>query len=265
MDQAFFFSDPAFHLLFQVYFFVLGCIVGSFLNVCIYRIPLKRSVITPRSYCPHCNTLIPWYQNIPILSYIFLRGRCARCKEPISPIYPAVELITGAFFWLLYRHFGISVASLIYAVFGCSTIALLWIDYFHKLLPAVITVPGVLLGLLSSPINPFLTLRDSLLGLLVGGLIPAFAMWIFKLVRKKEGLGHGDIVMLGMVGAFLGWQQVLLVLFFSSLIGSLVGGLIIVLFRKGRDFMLPFGTFIGAASLPAVFWGQRIWHMYVGI
>jgi leader peptidase (prepilin peptidase)/N-methyltransferase len=264
MDRAFFFTDPQIHLLIQCYFFALGAVVGSFLNVCIYRIPLNESIVTPRSKCSGCGTPIPWYQNIPLLSYVFLRARCAFCGVRISSVYPMVELITGLFFLLLYRYFGISLVSLIYAVFGCAMIVLIYIDYFHKLLPAVITFPGVVLGLLSSFFNPFVTSRDSLFGLLIGGCLPALAMWIYKLVRKKEGLGHGDIVMLAMVGAFLGWQQVLLVLFASSLLGSFIGGGVILLLRKERDYMLPYGTFIGAAALPAVFWGQSVWHVYVG-
>ena len=178
-------------------------------------------------------------------------------------MYPIVELITGLFFWLLYRYFGISLAMLIYAVFGGSTIVLIFVDYYHRLLPAVITFPGVALGVISSFLNPFVTSRDSLLGLVVGGLIPAVAMWIFRVVRKKEGLGHGDIVMLAMVGAFLGWQQVLLVLFLSSLIGSIIGGIVIFVLKKGRDFMLPFGSFIGVAALFAVFWGRDLWLLYI--
>jgi leader peptidase (prepilin peptidase)/N-methyltransferase len=262
MHRAFFFTDPAVSLWAHIYFFLVGSVVGSFLNVCIYRIPLKQSIVTPRSRCPHCEQLIPWYYNIPVLSYFWLRGRCAYCGESISPVYPLVEFIAAVFFLFLYRHFGVSLSFLIYALFGCSMIILICIDYFHKLLPAVITFPGIAVGLLSSFVNPFVTPVESLVGFLVGGLLPLLVLWIYRIIRKREGLGHGDIVMLAMVGTFLGWKQVLLVLFFSSLIGSLLGGLVIVLFHKGRDYMLPYGSFIGAAALPLIFWGEKIWSLY---
>jgi leader peptidase (prepilin peptidase)/N-methyltransferase len=263
MQRALFFSDPVIGPIIQVYFFLVGLIIGSFLNVCIYRVPLHKSIVTPRSGCPQCGTIIRWYHNIPLLSYLLLRGRCANCGARISPVYPLIELITGLLFLFLYREFGISIPFFIYAVFGCITIVLICIDYYHRLLPAVITLPGLAIGVLTSFVNPFITPKDSLLGILVGGILPIAAMWIYKLVRKREGLGHGDIVMLAMVGAFLGWQQVLLVLFFSSLIGSIIGGLIIVVFRKGSDFMLPYGTFIGATAIPAIFWGPYIWSHFV--
>src|SRR5262245_9800149 len=141
MNRALFFQDPLFATLIQIYFFLIGAIIGSFLNVCIHRIPLKKSIVTPRSACPHCGTMIPWYHNIPIFSYLWLRGKCFHCKGPISVTYPLVELMTAVIFVLLYRHFGISLALLIYAFFSCSTIVLIFIDYYHRLLPAKITFP----------------------------------------------------------------------------------------------------------------------------
>ncbi len=259
MDRALYFPGP----LFEIYFFVVGLIIGSFLNVCIHRIPIHQSIVTPRSRCPRCNTLIRWYDNVPLLSYLWLRGRCANCKERISPVYPIVELTTGILFLLLYKYFGISISFLIYGIFGCIVIVLTVIDYYHRLLPAKLTFPGIALGLGASFVNPYLTPVESLLGVVVGGLVPLFALILYKLVRKREGLGHGDVVMLAMVGAYLGWQQVLLVLFFSSLLGSLIGGLFILVLRKGSDYLLPYGTFIGAVALPAIFWGPLIWNMYV--
>lgn len=263
MERAFYFSDPFFHSLVQVYLFLLGLIVGSFLNVCIHRIPIHESIVTPRSRCPHCRKIIPWYWNIPLLSYLLLQGRCAYCKGAISIVYPFVELVTGILFVLLYRSFGLSVPFFLYAIFGCSTIVLIFIDHYHRLLPAVITIPGILVGFLGSFFNPLVTPMDSLFGLLLGAGILTFVFFTFKWIRKKEGLGDGDIVMLAMVGAFLGWHQVLLVLFFSSLLGSLVGLVLVVVFRKGSDFLYPYGSFIGAAALPAIFWGEHLWQLYM--
>ena len=164
------FSDPAYSLLFQVYFFLVGLVVGSFLNVCIYRIPLKRSLISPASACPACGVKIPWYYNIPLISYILLAGKCGNCKVRISIVYPIVELSTGLLFWVLYVQFGVSIPFLIYVIFGCMMILLMWIDFYHRLLPWVITIPGIILGFLFSFINPFVTPRDSLIGFAIGGV-----------------------------------------------------------------------------------------------
>ncbi len=264
MDRTLYFQDPFFSPFIQTYLFLLGSIVGSFLNVCIYRIPLHKSIVTPRSRCPQCDSRIPWYHNVPILSYVWLRGKCFNCTQRISPVYPVVELMTAFLFLLLYRYFGISVVFVIYAYFGCSVIALMFIDYYHRLLPARITFSGVAIGFATSFVNPYIGWMDSLKGLLFGAAILLFVFFAFKWIRKKEGLGDGDIVMLAMVGAFLGWQNVLLVLFLSSLLGSLIGFVFIFFLKKGPDFLYPYGTFIGAAALPAIFWGERAWNLFIG-
>ena len=263
MDRALYFDDPFLNLVFQIYIFVIGSVVGSFLNVCIYRIPLKKSIVKPRSFCPNCQTLIRWYQNVPVFSYFFLRGKCSNCGVQISPVYPFVELLTAVLFVLLYRYFGISALFFIYAYFACATIILIFVDYYHRLLPAVITFPSIAIGFATSFVNPYIGPRESGLGILIGGGILAVVYFFFKWVRKKEGLGDGDIVMLAMVGAFLGWQNVLLVLFFSSLVGSLIGFIFIFFLKKGADFLYPFGTFIGAAALPIMFWGEIFWNHFI--
>jgi leader peptidase (prepilin peptidase) / N-methyltransferase len=262
MERFLALTDPELKPLWSVFFFLTGSIVGSFLNVCIHRIPSGQSVVAPRSRCPHCNALIPWYHNVPVLSYLWLEGRCVSCGHKFSPVYPFVELLTAISFLLLYLYFGISILFFIYAYFICSMIVLIFIDYYHRLLPAVITFPGIALGFLASFVNPRVRPIDSLLGIMVGGLIPTLVLIVYKWVRKREGLGHGDIVLLAKVGAFLGWQQVILVLFASSLIGSIVGILLILVFKKRSDFMLPFGTFIGAAAIAAVFWGPQVWDFF---
>ena len=263
MDRALYFDDPLFGPLIQIYIFIVGSIVGSFLNVCIHRIPIDESIVSPRSHCPGCNTLIPWYHNIPILSYLWLRAKCAQCGIKISSVYPFVEFLTAIFFLLLYRYFGISILFLIYAYFGCSIIILIFVDYNHRILPAVVTYPAILIGILTSFVNPYVGPKDSLIGVALGAGILLSVYLFYKFVRKKDGLGEGDIVMLAMVGAFLGWQNVLLVLFLSSFVGSLTGFVFIVFLKKGTDFQYPYGTFIGAAALPAIFWGEYVWNLYI--
>lgn len=246
----------------ETYLFIIGAVVGSFLNVCIYRIPIHKSIVLPKSRCPNCDAAIRWYHNIPIFSYLILRGRCANCKTKISPLYPFVELITAILFVLLYAFFGPSIPFLIYLIFGCIMIVLIFIDFYHQILPHRITFPGIAIGLGLSFINPIVRPIDSLLGIVLGGFIPTIVLMLYKWIRKKEGLGHGDIFMLALVGAFLGWRQVLVVLFLSSLTGSIVGLLLMLIHRKGADLALPFGTFIGAAALFCIFYGPSLWRMF---
>jgi leader peptidase (prepilin peptidase)/N-methyltransferase len=245
----------------EIYLFIIGAVTGSFLNVCIYRIPIRKSIVLPASSCPNCGTAIRWFHNIPIVSYIFLRGRCANCKTGISPVYPFVEFLTAVLFVLLYRFFGPSIPFLIYLLFACSMIVLIFIDFYHQILPHRITFPGIAIGFVSSFVNPFVRPIDSALGILVGGLLPTVVLMLYKWIRKREGLGHGDIFMLAMVGAFLGWRQVVIVLFLSSLLGSIVGLSLMLIQKRGADLMLPFGTFIGAAGIFAVFYGRYFWRL----
>lgn len=247
------------------YFFLLGAIVGSFLNVVIYRVPAGKSIVTPRSFCPNCQQKIPWYYNIPILSYLILRGRCAYCKTRISFVYPFVEALTGAYFVLLLYYYGVHWEALIYAFFGCALIVLIFIDYYHRLLPRVITYPSIIIGIATSFINPYINPLQSVLGIVVGGLLPTIVLVLYKWIRKKEGMGHGDIVLLAMVGSFLGWKMVFLVILFSSLLGVVIGAIVIYGMKKGSDFPLPFGSFIGAVALATVFWGRFFWHWYLGL
>lgn len=247
------------------YVFVLGAIVGSFLNVLIYRIPAGKSIVRPRSFCPNCERKIPWYHNIPVLSYIWLRARCAYCRHWISPVYPFVELLTGFYFLMLFSYYGPHPAFLVYAVFGCAMIALIFIDYYHRLLPRVITFPALALGFASSFVNPYINPLQSALGIVLGGLLPTLVLVLYKWIRKKEGMGHGDIILLAVVGAFLGWKMVFLVILVSSLLGVIIGGIAVFAMKKGADFPLPFGSFIGAVALAAVFWGRYIWKLYMGL
>ncbi len=244
---------------------IFGAIVGSFLNVCIIRIPKEESIITPGSHCPHCKKPILFYDNIPLISYFLLGGTCRYCEKTISLQYPLIEGITALFSLLLFLRFGPSLSYLIYFVFVCALIVITVIDLYHQIIPDVISLPGVGVGLLSSLIIPQITFFNSLFGILLGGgslfLVATGYQWLFK----REGMGGGDVKLLAMIGAFLGWKAVILTILLSSLIGSIIG--IIVIALKGKDFKyaIPFGPFLSLGATISLFYGQNIidWYLYV--
>jgi leader peptidase (prepilin peptidase)/N-methyltransferase len=238
----------------------LGLIVGSFLNVCIHRLPLRESVAWPSSRCPHCRAELKAYDNIPVLSYLMLRGRCRSCGKSISVQYPIVELLTGLLFLSAFILFD---PPLLYQrlLFACAMVVLFVIDLEHRILPDVITLPGIVAGLLFSLFLPPGWL-DSLIGLALGG----GSLWlmgeIYFRIRHEEGMGFGDVKMLAMIGAFLGWKLMLLTLIISSFIGSIVGISMIVLKRGDMKYALPFGTFLAVGALVAAVAGERIVSWY---
>jgi leader peptidase (prepilin peptidase) / N-methyltransferase len=250
--------------LFTVVFAWLGLSVGSFLNVCIHRLPRGGSIAHPPSACPHCNYRLRWYDNIPVISYAWLRGRCRSCRAPITIRYPIVEVITMAIFLLHLYVFGWSILMVVRLVFACALIVLFAIDLEHHLLPNVITLPGIAVGLIVSVIVPP-GVRDSALGVLLGGgVLWAIGEAYFR-YSGQEGMGGGDVKMLAMVGAFLGWQLVLVTLVFSSVAGSLIGLLVIAIRRGGMKFALPYGTFLALGALIASLLGDQIVNWYVGL
>jgi len=244
---------------------IFGAIVGSFLNVCICRLPRGESIITPGSHCPHCQTPIRFYDNIPLVSYLFLGGKCRYCKGNISFQYPLVEGITALSSFLLFVRFGLSWSYLFYFIFVAGLIVITGIDLFHQIIPDVISLPGIGLGLLASLIIPHLTFLNSLMGILLGGgslfLVATLYQWLFK----REGMGGGDVKLLAMIGAFLGWKAVILTILLSSLIGSISGVIIMVL--KGKDFKyaIPFGPFLSLGAAISLFYGERIitWYLFL--
>ena len=235
-------------------------IVGSFLNVCIHRLPLRESVMWPSSRCPHCRAQLKPYDNIPVVSYLMLRGRCRSCGNAISAQYPIIELLTGILFFSAFMLFD---PPLLYQrlLFACAMVVLFVIDLEHRILPDVITLPGIILGLIFSFFLPPGWL-DSLIGLVVGG----GSLWlmgeIYFRLRHEEGMGFGDVKMLAMIGAFLGWKLMLLTLVLSSFIGSIVGVAMIVLKRGDMKYALPFGTFLAVGALVAAVAGDRIVSWY---
>ena len=228
--------------------FIFGACIGSFLNVCIYRIPQSQSIVRPGSVCPRCGKSIPWYENIPLLSYFFLRGKCSNCKATISIRYPLVELITGLVGLLLYRKFGLSFQFFYYFVFLSALITVSFIDLRHRIIPDIISLPGMVLGVAGSFFIPSLGPGASFSGLLLGGGILFLVAWGYYLVTKREGMGGGDIKLLALIGAFLGWQAIPLVLFLSALGGAVVGGGFMLFRGADRYTQIPFGPFLSLGA-----------------
>ncbi len=269
-------------MLFAV--FLLGLVIGSFLNVVIARVPAGESVVSPRSRCPHCSTPIAFYDNIPLLSYALLRGKCRHCGENISLLYPALEFLTGVAFAAAYWRFGWNPAFPLNAAFFSALIALTFIDLYHRILPDVITLPLIVAGLCFSyfqdpaVIESRLTVRlfnldapwqriathaaDSLLGILLGGGALWLVAVLYLKLRKIEGMGMGDVKLMAAVGAFLGWTLAWLTIFIGSFLGAVIGSAYMAAQKKGMRYELPFGTFLGFAAIASALWGPDLIDWY---
>jgi leader peptidase (prepilin peptidase) / N-methyltransferase len=269
-----------------VFAFVLGLMVGSFLNVCIYRIPRGESIVLPSSHCPHCGADIRPYDNIPVVSFLLLAGKCRTCGRGISWQYPAVELLTAFLFSLTVFKVGPDLRTLIFWAFFSALVVLILIDLKERILPNVITLPGVLAGLACSLISPvndgtakallslfgwtvpnprFYSFLDSTIGALVcGGFLWVVAEAYFR-IRKIEGLGFGDIKLMGMVGAFLGLKLALFTIMLGSFLGAVVGFAFIRLTGKDSRYELPFGSFLGVSTIVAALWGREVIQWYLNV
>jgi leader peptidase (prepilin peptidase) / N-methyltransferase len=240
-----------------------GAIVGSFLNVCIHRLPRGGSIVWPSSACPHCRRELSWYENIPVLSWLVLRARCRTCRGPISIRYPFVEALTSALFVLAWWYYGPGPLLASRLVFGCTLIVLFAIDLEHQLLPNAITLPGIVVGFAFSVFTEPGWV-SSLVGIAIGfGILYLVALAYFTL-RHEEGLGMGDPKMLAMVGAFLGWKLTLLTLMFGSLVGSAIGLSLIAAGRGTMKYALPFGCFLAVGAVVAAVAGPPILDWYLG-
>jgi leader peptidase (prepilin peptidase)/N-methyltransferase len=241
----------------------LGAIIGSFLNVCVHRLPRQQSVAWPPSACPNCGHMLAWYENIPVLSYLVLRARCRKCRASISARYPIIEALTALMFLVGMWYYGPSLLLAQRLLFGCVLIVLFAIDLEHHLLPNVITLPAIAIGFIFS----FFTEPGwvaSLIGIgLGGGLLFAVAEAYYR-IRKEEGLGMGDVKMLAMIGAFLGWKLTIVALMMASFTGSLVGIGVLASGRGGMKFALPFGTFLALGAAIAATVGQGLLEWYMG-
>ncbi|MFP4081454.1 MAG: prepilin peptidase [Candidatus Aminicenantes bacterium] len=242
-----------------------GLAWGSFLNVVIYRFPRRKSLIKPASSCPHCHRKIKIYDNIPVFSYLFLRGRCRYCHRKISLSYPLVEMLTPLSFLLLYFQHSLNFFFFASCLFVSALILLGFIDFYHQILPDEITLPGILLAVVYSPFRPHLNLTQSLVGAVAGAGFLLFVYGGYYLLRKKEGLGMGDVTMMLMTGAYLGWRQAFLVLILASFAGALVGVFFIFFKKKNLQYSLPFGSFLAASAYVSLLWGEKIISSYLSL
>lgn len=245
--------------LIAVFAFLFGLAAGSFLNVVIHRLPRGESIIRPRSRCPQCFSQIAWYDNIPVFSFILLRGKCRRCGEKISWRYPVIELISGFLAFTMFLRFGLRPESLIYYAFAASLLAASMIDLYHKIIPDQISLGGMVTGVLISLI-PGVGLKPSasLLGAAAGFLILFALIEGYYLFTKREGMGLGDAKLLGMIGAFLGWRALPGVVLIGSFSGLVIASYMIFLKGKGRYYKIPFGPFLSAGAVAWLFIGSII-------
>lgn len=264
---------------------ILGLMVGSFLNVVIYRLPkmmerdwhnnclelqgkdipeaTKYTLATPRSACPKCGHMITALENIPVISYLALKGKCRSCKNPISMRYPLIEALTGILIGLVSWKFGYTTTTLFAWAFTFALIALTFIDFDTQLLPDDITLPLLWLGLLFNLSTGFTDLKSAVIGAISGYLILWSIYWLFKLVTGKEGMGYGDFKLLAAIGAWFGWQLLPAVILLSSVLGAVIGIGLIVLTKRGREVPMPFGPFLAIGGIAALFLGQTLASFYL--
>jgi leader peptidase (prepilin peptidase) / N-methyltransferase len=228
------------------------------------RVPPELNIASPRSRCPHCGHLISAAENIPLISYIFLRGRCRACKAPISLRYPLIELLSGALSAAVAWHFGYSLACLAGLLFVWSLIALCFIDLDTMLLPDDITLPLLWLGLLFNLAEVFVPLDEALIGAVAGYLVLWSVFWLFKLITGKEGMGYGDFKLLAAIGAWFGWHVLPAVILLSSVVGAVVGIALMIFARHGRDVPIPFGPYLAAAGTLSLFFGPTLTALIAG-
>lgn len=275
-------QEPTVYIVFTV---ILGLLVGSFLNVVIHRMPImmerewqrscqelqgqevleqpKYTLSTPRSACPKCGHKITALENIPVISYLFLKGKCSGCKTPISMRYPLIEALTGALAGLIACKFGYTGMAFAALLFTFALIALTFIDFDTQLLPDDITLPLMWLGLVYNLNTGFTDLHSAVVGAIAGYLILWSVYWLFKLVTGKEGMGYGDFKLLAAIGAWFGWQMLPAVILLSSIVGSVVGISMIVFAKHGRNVPIPFGPYLALGGIAALFFGQQLSHLYL--
>ncbi len=252
-------------MLINWYIFFIGLCIGSFLNVCIYRLPAGKSIVRPASACPACGASISWYDNIPLVSYIILKGRCRGCRAAISIRYPLVELLCGLFAWTSWIRFGHPLSALIYFIFIAALLLITFIDIDHRIIPDIISLPGIPLGFLASFVLPQLKWSDSLIGIAAGGGILLAVALGYQLVTGNDGMGVGDIKLLAMIGAFVGWKGVLFTVMASSLIGTFVGIVLMLRSGKGMKMAIPFGPFLAVGAMIYIYFGPRLIDLYFGL
>lgn len=241
---------------------LLGLFIGSFLNVCIYRLPRSESIVWPGSHCPTCGAAVKPWDNIPVLSYAILRGRCRQCAAPISPRYPLVEILSALLALALLYRFGPSVAFVIYYLFACALLVITFIDLDYQIIPDSISIGGIVVGLVLVAWLP-ISYRDALIGLGLGAGSLIAIIYGYFLLTKRQGMGGGDVKLLGMIGVFIGWQGVLFTIFISSVIGTVVGIAWILMQGKNMKAAIPFGPFLSLGAIIYLFWGPVMIDWYL--
>ncbi len=269
-----------------LFVFIVGLLIGSFLNVCIVRLPRGRSIVTPPSHCPRCKASIKFYDNIPLVSFLLLRGKCRTCGEPISLRYPLVELMNGLLYLWIVHEFWLGGEVFLLMLFCSALIVITFIDLDHQIIPDVITLPGILIGISVAPffmpvLNeplPFnlghlmphawpllVSFLNSVLGMLCGGLPLLLIGWLWEKLRHVEAMGGGDVKLMSMVGSFLGWKGALLTIMIGALAGSIIGISLIALKRHTVDKVIPFGPFLALGAFTTAFYGPDIISWYLGL
>ena len=248
-----------------VFIFIFGVLWGSFSNVVIYRCPKGESIVHPRSACPKCNTQLKWYDNIPLLSWLFLLGKCRYCSVSISIRYFIVEFLTGLLFMGVFLKVGVSWTLIEYLIFSWALVVASFIDLDQMILPDKITLTGIVLGLAGGALNPERSFVPSILGVLVGGGFLWAIAYIYYVIRKEDGMGGGDIKLLAWIGAVLGWSAIPFVILVSSLLGTLVGVSLLIKSKEGLKTVIPFGPYLAMAAVIYIFWGQELAHWYLNI
>ena len=242
--------------------FVIGLCIGSFLNVCICRVPESKSIVHPGSACPGCGHSIKFYDNIPVLSFLILKAKCRNCGMPISWRYPLVELLIGMLAVAVFLKFGLAAEAAVYFVFISVLVVITFIDIDHRIIPDLISLPGIPIFFLMSMTIPTITLMDALIGILAGGGILFLVAEIYWRLTGKEGMGGGDVKLLAMIGALTGWQGVFFTIFASSLTGTLIGLVIMLIQGKNMKLAIPFGPFLSFGAVVYVFFGPGIIQWY---
>jgi leader peptidase (prepilin peptidase)/N-methyltransferase len=245
--------------------FIFGACIGSFLNVCIYRIPSALSIVHPGSRCPRCETIIPFYDNIPILSYLLLRGKCRNCGISIAIRYPLVELMGGLSALASTLTFGLTLHALVVFAFIATLIVVTFIDLDHRIIPDSISLPGIPIFFMAALAVPSITWQASAIGIVVGGGSLFAVAWIYQLITGREGMGGGDIKLLAMIGAMIGWKGILFTLFAASAIGTIVGLLAMVRSGKGMRLAIPFGPFLAIGAVIYLFFGNALIFWYLNL
>jgi leader peptidase (prepilin peptidase)/N-methyltransferase len=246
----------------EAFVLMMGLCIGSFLNVCIYRIPASLSIVSPGSTCMACGQPIRFYDNIPVISYLLLQGRCRHCKTPFSLRYPLVELLSGLFALGAFLRWGLTAEALIYYILICALVVITFIDIDHYIIPDVISLPGIPAGVIAAFLLPDMTVKASVIGLLLGGGTLFAVAWTYERITHKEGMGGGDIKLLAMIGAFLGWKGVLVTLFTGSVVGTIAGGAMMLATRSSLKLKIPFGPFLAIGAMVFIFFGDQLIHWY---